>query len=357
MPLVDLYGHEEIRDLLSQSVVSGKLPASILLHGPRGVGKQRLALWLGQFLVCTGDDKPCGECKGCEYARNLTHPDLHWYFPQPRPKDTDPSLSDIVDDYQDVIADRLKNGGLYPAASGSEGIFVATVRAIVQQASMTPAMATRKVFVIGDAERMVSQEGSDQAANAFLKMLEEPSAKTTIILTSSEPGLLLPTIRSRTVSIRVPPVREKAVRAFLADPIVSAALDKSGAPKSISERLALAAGAPGQLLGDEGRARSISTARRLMDAAVAPNASALYAAAMSIGASGARGSFSDTLDAMLVLIGERMRAALHDSDESRTFAASRAADAIASAREKAGRNVNPQLITAQLLRELSTNLS
>ena len=57
--------------------------------------------------------------------------------------------------------------------------------------------------MIGDAERMVAQEGSDQAANAFLKLLEEPPADTTLILTSSEPGALLPTIRSRSVSVRV----------------------------------------------------------------------------------------------------------------------------------------------------------
>jgi len=357
MPLVQIYGHEEIRALLGNSADHGKLPGSLLFRGPRGVGKQRLALWLAQRLLCAADEKPCGECRNCEYARNLTHPDLHWYFPRPRLKDPDPDLSAVTDDIQEGITERLANGGLYAAPSGSDGIYVATVRAIVQQASLTPAMATRKVFIIGDADRMVPQEGAEFAANAFLKLLEEPSAKTTLILTSSEPGALLPTIRSRAVSVRVPRLDTAAMRAFLADPIVSAALDEFGAPRSAAERLSLAAGAPGQLLGDESRGRSIAAARKLIDAALAKNESARHAAAVSIGGSGARGSFTDTLDAMLVLIGERMRAALHEADEARAFGASRAADAVTRARERAGGNVNPQLITARLLRELSTSLS
>jgi hypothetical protein len=94
----------------------------------------------------------------------------------------------------------------------------------------------------------------------------------------------------------------------------------------------------------------------LMDAALATNASARYAAAMAIGGKGARGAFTETLDAMLVLIGERMRSALHDSDEARALAASRAADSVARARERASGNVNPQLITAQLLHELAASL-
>ena len=51
------------------------------------------------------------------------------------------------------------------------------MRAIVQQASLTPAMAAKKVFIIGDADRMVPQEGAEFAANAFLKLLEEPSRR------------------------------------------------------------------------------------------------------------------------------------------------------------------------------------
>ncbi|MEO8193565.1 MAG: hypothetical protein ABI681_06920 [Gemmatimonadales bacterium] len=349
MPLVDLYGHEELRARLSRSVAAGSLPASLLFHGPRGVGKQRLALWLAQLLLCQEAERPCGKCRSCKYARDLTHPDVHWYFPRPRGKDADPDIADIRDDYQDAIAERIANGGLYAAPPGNEGIFVSTVRAIVHEASISPAIGARKVFVIGDAERMALQEGQEFAANAFLKLLEEPSENTNIIVTSSEPGALLPTIRSRTVAVRVPLLPEPAVRAFLTDPAVVAAL---GAGSS-NERVQLAAGAPGSLFGDDMRGKAMVAARRLLDAAADPHASARHAAALAVGASGARGGFSDVLDSLLVILGERMRAALHDGNEQRALAASRASESVGRARLLASGNVNPQLITAGLLRDLA----
>jgi DNA polymerase-3 subunit delta' len=355
MPLVDLYGHDELRLRLARNAAAGTLPASLLFHGARGVGKQRLALWLGQLLLCEGDSPPCGHCKSCGYACDLTHPDLHWYFPRPRLKDADPDLADVREDYQDVIRERIDNGGLYAAPPGNEGIFVATVRAIVQEAAVTPAIGLRKVFVIGDAERMGLQEGSEYAANAFLKLLEEPSPKTTIIITSSEPGALLPTIRSRTVAVRVPLLPESAVRDFVSDPLVSKALALTGA-KAISEKVQLAAGAPGTLFGDDARAKAMAAARKLLDAAASRQLSQRYAAAASVGGAGARGSFTDVLDALIVLLGERMRSALHDGNQQRALAVSKAADAVGNARIRASGNVNPQLLTAGLMRDLSSAL-
>lgn len=356
MPIVDLYGHEDLRSRLASAASAGTLPASLLFHGPRGIGKQRLALWLAQLLLCESSPRPCGKCTSCKYARNLTHPDLHWYFPRPRPKDADPDLEDVRDDYREAIAERAANGGLYPAPPGNEGIFVATVRAIVQESALSPAMGRHKVFLIGDAERMVSQEGADQAANAFLKLLEEPAANTHIILTSSEPGALLPTIRSRTVGVRVGPLSETGVRAFLSDHAVETALKASLSTRTLNERVQLAGGAPGSLFGDDSRARAMTAARKLLDAAAAPAASTRYAAAMAVGASGARAGFADMLDSLVIILGERMRAALHDGNESRALAVSRVADRVGKARLLANGNVNPQLLTASLLRDLSAAL-
>jgi DNA polymerase III subunit delta' len=356
MPIIPLYGHDELREKLARAAAAGTLPASLLFHGPRGVGKQRLALWLAQLLLCDRDNKPCGTCRSCRYSLDLTHPDLHWYFARPRPKDADPDLQDVRDDYSEIIAERAKNAGLYSTPPGNEGIFVATVRALLLEAAITPAISSGKVFIIGDAERMVSQEGADQAANAFLKLLEEPNANTHIILTSSEPGALLPTIRSRAVAVRVPRLTETSMRAFLADSRVAAALDSTRSTQTVNERIQLADGAPGTLFGDNARGRAMSAARKLLDAASAPHASARYAAAMSAGASGARGAFTDMLDSLIVLLAERTRAALHDGNERRAAAITRAAASVGNARVLAGGNVNPQLLTADILRDLSTAL-
>ena len=352
MPIIDLYGHEDLRTRLSQSAASGSLPASLLFHGPRGIGKQRLALWLAQALLCENDPAPCGKCKSCGYALELHHPDLHWYFPRPRLKDADPDLADVREDYDEVIEKRRLAGGLYSATPGNEGIFVATVRALVQQAAMSPAIGKRKVFVVGDAERMVLRENADDAANAFLKLLEEPSPTTTIIITSSEPGALLPTIRSRTVALRAQRLPEPTVREFLADPVVTATLGIKSA-KDVNEKVQIADGAPGTLFGDDARAKAMAAARKLVDAAMSRQLSQRHAAAMSVGAAGARGGFTEILDALTIILGERMRAALHDGNSQRALAVSRAADLVGNARLHASGNVNPQLIVAGLLRELS----
>jgi len=350
--IVDLYGHADLKARLLRSVAKGTLPASLLLHGPRGVGKQRLALWLGQLLLCESDAPPCGSCRSCGYARNLTHPDLHWYYPRPRLKDADPDLEDVRDDYREATKARADSHGLYAVTPGNEGIFVATVHAIIREASMSPAIGKRKVFVIGDAERMGLQDGSEFAANAFLKLLEEPSPNTTIIITSSEPGALLPTIRSRTVAVRVGHLPEPSVREFLADPVVAESLRISGS-KAVNDKVQLAGGAPGMLFGDEARAKAMASARKLLDAAGSKKTSERHAAALSVGAAGARGGFSEILDALVIILAERMRAALHDGDRDRALAASRAADLVGTARLRASGNVNPQLIVSGLLREIS----
>ncbi len=355
MTIVDLFGHEQLRERLSASIRAGKLPSSLLLQGPRGVGKQRLAIWIAQALLCRESDPPCGECVSCRYVADLTHPDLHWIFPRPRLKDSDPDLSQVRDDYAEAIAERGAENGLYPSPSGTEGIYVATVRYLVQQAVIAPAIGRRKVFIVGDAERMVPQEGADMAANAFLKLLEEPPADTTIILTSSEPGALLPTIRSRVVTVRVPLLHDKDVRAFVENTVVKRTLDKNG-KATASERVRAAAGAPGTLLTGEADAKATVNARRIVDAAVSARPSTVYATALAQGSFGARGSFADTLDALVALLGERARDALHRNDASAAAAASKAVGAVLQAQTWTETNVSPQLIASKLIRDLATTL-
>jgi DNA polymerase-3 subunit delta' len=356
VPIVPLVGHESLRARLSDAVAGGTLPASLLLHGPRGVGKQRLALWLGQLLLCSaGGERPCGNCVSCRYASELAHPDLHWFFPRPRAKTGDWTTDDAREDMREAIGERAKARGLYEAPSGTEGFFVSTIHALVQAASMTPALGRRKVFVVGDADRLVAQEGSEFAANAFLKLLEEPPADTTIVLTTSEPGALLPTIRSRVVSVRVPRLSEADVRAWLALPEVADALEEAKAPKSPERRVELASGAPGALLCASGQDASLAAARRLLEAA-SGSRSIRYRTAYSQGAAGARGAFSEMLDSLTVLLHERIRHAAQHGRGDVALGATRAVDLVERAKAQAFGNVNPQLVSATLIRELSSVL-
>lgn len=358
MPIIPLFGHSALRERLASSVARDALPASLLLHGPRGVGKQRLALWLAQLLLCTGDAPPCGRCQSCRYVLELGHPDLHWFFPRERLKKDGASIEDIRADYADALQARVKSGGLHPPSSGSEGIFVGAVRALVQSASMHPAVGRRKVFIVGDAERMVPQEGADMAANAFLKLLEEPLPDTVLILTTSEPGALLPTIRSRVVSIRVPPMAEADVRSMLADERVSAALDADGVPRGLEKRVQLAQGAPGALIGASEKSAADAQARTLLEAATAGRGARgeQLRVAFGQGASRARGAYSDALDALTRLLHDRAREAVHRQDEHAARRASMAVTIVEQARIHAAGNVSPNLLTQRLLRDLSETL-
>jgi DNA polymerase-3 subunit delta' len=284
------------------------------------------------------------------------HPDLHWFFPRPRLSEADASPQQVLDDYADAIAERVGRGGLYAAPGGSEAIFVATVRAIVRLAAYTPTVGNRKIFVIGDAERMVPQEGAEAAANAFLKQLEEPLADTTLILTSSEPGALLPTIRSRVVSLRVTPLRDADVRAFLADEVVRATLDEMALPSQEHERLRMAAGAPGSLLTASSRDEALAVARSFLEAARGERAERMRAA-LTLGGSKARGLFSDVLDALTALLDEWARDAVTRGDTRGATAAGYAIDAVETAKLRAAGNVSPQLLGASLMRELAERLA
>ncbi len=349
MPFLPLVGHDALRDRLGEQVSRGALPASLLLQGAPGIGKQRLALWLGQRLLCESDAAPCGVCQHCAYALQGVHPDLRWYFPRPRLKDSsDVALDEVARDYAEAIAERAAAHGLYARADGSHGIFVYVTRLIVQQAASTPAMARRKVFVVGDAERMVPQTSSQEAANAFLKLLEEPPADTTIILTSSEPGALLPTIRSRVVTLRVPPLPDAAVRTFLAQPAAAAAAGKN-AP--VDQLVRLASGAPGSLLGAADRGVALERARVLLDAARRGREHALRAAFVQ-GSSKARGAFADVLDAMTVLLHERSRDAVRAGDGAAAAASARGVQFVEDAKRAAEGNAVPQLVSARLLQQL-----
>ena len=357
MPLLPLHGHSGLRARFDAAIRRDALPGSLLLHGPRGAGKQRLALWLGQRLLCDGPEpRPCGECQHCRYALAGVHPDIHWFFPRPRLKDGDASPAKIEDDLREAVGERLKTGA-YPPPPPEEGIFVSTIRAIVHSAALAPALAHRKVYVLGEAERMVVREDAEEAAGAFLKLLEEPSARTNIVLTTSEPGALIPTIRSRLVAVRVPSLGAAEVDAVLSEPAMRQAIADAGGPTDLAEQRRLAAGAPGSLLAGAEWAEALARAGRILDAAGNRDRREQMRTALLQGSNKARGAFTTALDALTSLLHERVRVATERGDERNAAASARALDEVELAKERAAGNVNPQLVTSELMRQLEEILT
>jgi DNA polymerase-3 subunit delta' len=357
MSLRPLFGHHPIRARLAAAAADGRLPASLLFTGTRGVGKQRLALWLGQLLLCEHAlaerlPEPCGGCVHCRYALRGTHPDLHWYFPLKLEKGTNAEPEHVAADYGEAIRARIVAEGVWSAADGSVGINLPTAKAMVLRAAMRPSLARRAVFVVGDAERMAVQEASKEAANAFLKLLEEPPPGTTLLLTSSEPGLLLPTIKSRVVTVRVPRLPAADMEAFLDDPVVTRTLGQL--PREAAGQRA--EGAPGVLFDGGAAEAARSEAQALLTAALRPGtpdgtAERVLMAARQ-GNRGARGAFADTLDALVQLLHTRARQLAMAGEEAAARRTAASVLVVEAAQARAQGNVNPQLLSAHLMATL-----
>ena len=348
MPILPLHGHEALRARLADLADAGTLPATILLHGPAGIGKQRVALWLGQRLLCDRTSRPCGACQHCRLTLDLQHPDLRWFFPHEKIKESDPSTDEVDERFLADVAERREASGLYARPDGSMALYKYTAPLLTALAAKSPALAKRKVFVIGDAERMVPQASSPETANAVLKLLEEPAANTTFILTSSEPGALLPTIRSRTIAFRLSPLPDVAMRTLLAEPAVASAV-----PNEPQETiLAMASGALGALIGGEGRREAVGRARLLLAAADGGRETMLKAA-FGAGSAKARGAFRETLEALLVLLRERARIATTSGDVATAMRALRAIPVVEEAKTATEVNAIPQLLALDVMRAVA----
>ena len=366
-----LFGHADLQASLSRAAVAGTLPSSLLIHGPRGVGKQRLALWLGQLLLCpeSGLAGPCGACKACRTALNLEHPDLHWFFPLAKPPGVRPNkLADAMEEARyDALTERRRDT-LRPASAAAEptGLYLAVAQTLRSQAQRRPAVGLRQVFVVGDSETLVPQESSQEAANALLKVLEEPPASTFLILTSSEPGLLLPTIRSRTMPLHLPPLAPDEVERFL--------VEVGKIPRDAAHRAArLGRGSIGRALGflpvegDPGPLEILRTqAFDLLRAASDTDGGGVYRKSLEVGAARSRGLMplfelvEDALrDLSAIAVGmsdglvntdqEDFLERLRERRDIHPVTVARAFRHLEEAKELVAANVNPQLIVAGLL--------
>jgi DNA polymerase-3 subunit delta' len=369
-----LCGHEDARAALARAAANDELPGSLLIHGPVGVGKQRLGLWLAQLLVCEvprHGEGPCGACTSCRLALRLEHPDIHWFFPIPRPKGASgpDKLAEALEEARATeLAARRADPLRIPTPGEPVGLFLAQVQTIRRIAVARPAMGRRKVFLIGDAEALVPQESSPEAANALLKVLEEPPAETTFILTAASPEGLLPTLRSRLLPIRLRPLPEAVVAAFL--------MEHRGLDERTATRVArLGQGSIGRAVGflpvdgDPGPLEALrSRAREYLAAIAAPTATQRLAAAHAVPPAGARGSFLDGLEFLALWLRDLAVVAAEPdapivNDDARDFllgiarkfprvstAVPDALHLVDEAVTLASGNVNPQLILAWLLR-------
>ena len=375
--VTEVYGHEAVRRDLARAVARGELPGSILIHGPPGVGRQTLARWLARLLVCgrADDAGPCGECQACGLALDLQHPDIHWFFPLPRPKgaSSPEKLADALEEARYEALEERRQDPLYqPPAEEPVGLYLAQVRTLRKLGSTRPAMGPQQVFIVGNAELLVPQEASQEAANALLKLLEEPPPATTLILTAAEPEALIPTIRSRLLPVRLQPFAETDVRQFLEE-----RTDAEEPAIRLAARLGRGSiGRALTFLPDEGgpsRADELrGNAREWLEAALAPSPTPRFAAAHAERPAGARGAFGETLEFLGLWLRDLAAVAAGADEEvvdvdaldtlrglaqrARPERIPEAIQRVEEARDAGRINANPQLTLATLLADLATSL-
>ncbi len=195
MPFSSTLGQQRAVAALQAALSSGQLHHACLFGGPDGVGKELTAVTLAQAANCErGGGDACGACAVCRRIAGRNHPDMVWVMPE-----------------AEQIARGLAGRADF-AGTPSKDIRIAQIRALQERLSFKPLEAkTRFIFICG-ADAM-----NPQAQNALLKTLEEPPPATVLILISSAPGQLLPTIRSRCLKLDFAPlpaavIEEKLLR-------------------------------------------------------------------------------------------------------------------------------------------------
>ncbi len=192
--------------ILKKSIENNKIGQAYLFYGPNGVGKFTTAIYTAMALNCanpTGNGA-CGYCNSCKKIENLSHPDLIYLFPSinlEMSEEGEIKNSKAMKEYNDFIENRIHQPWKKFYFSGNSEIRLDVIRMLQHRLSFSITEGKYRVIIIEDADKM-----RIDAANSFLKTLEEPPENTIMILTTSRPDSILPTIKSRCQEIQFVPL-------------------------------------------------------------------------------------------------------------------------------------------------------
>lgn len=175
-----MYGYDTFHEKLMESLIANTRnsnpPHAYIFEGESGLNKLESARLYAAALACTGENQPCGVCNSCVSAKSNNNPDIVIIKPE--------------DDRKTIGAERI--------------------RQLIVDAYTKPFLARRKVYIFPDAQII-----TEQAQNAFLKLLEEPPEYAVFIIVAANSELLLQTVRSRCVIVRFAPVSDEIVREYV----------------------------------------------------------------------------------------------------------------------------------------------
>lgn len=194
MSFQKIIGQQRVKRFFEKALSSERISHAYLFIGDQGLGKEAIALELAKALLCENSLACSYEtCRDCSRIARFTHPDVHLIFPAPA------KLSEA--DTRKIVVSIVENSYQRLELWANPSISIDRIREIRRQASYKSFEGKGRVVLIFDCERMTIE-----AANSLLKIVEEPPEKMYLIMTSSKPNLLLPTITSRCQIIKFDPL-------------------------------------------------------------------------------------------------------------------------------------------------------
>jgi len=176
MSFKDIRGQDQPIQILQEYIRQARLGSSYLFLGPEGVGKYLVAKTLAKALNCENQIvDSCDHCASCLKIEKNEHPDVHWVGEEP-----------------------------------SDSLKIEDIRRLKKEISLKPYEGKKKIFILNPAHLLTAE-----ASNALLKILEEPPARSLIILISSKFNLLFKTIISRCRILRFYPLKKSTLAEIL----------------------------------------------------------------------------------------------------------------------------------------------
>ena len=231
MRFQDVIGQQALKEKLVGMAAAGRIGHALLFSGCEGSGTLPLALAFAQYMNCTdprGGDS-CGVCASCVQMEQGLHPDVHFVYPVNKSKsaeavggaDGDKPVSDHFSAAWRELIGKSDPPGYFSEQTWYRAIDIDNKQGnisryeadrIIRKLSFKAFESKYKILILWLPERM-----NPQAANALLKILEEPWENTFFFLVSESPESLLSTIRSRVQEIAVPAIGQHEMARWLTE--------------------------------------------------------------------------------------------------------------------------------------------
>lgn len=210
----DIIGQEAVKVHLRQAAQKDVVPHAQLFTERGGAGAFPLALAYARYLNCTNrtETDACGHCPSCVKFNALAHPDLHFVFPIVAKKE---KKKEVCDDYLPEWRAFLKDNPYFGLDQWLEAMDAGNSQALIYSKESDEILRKLSLKIYEAAYRILlvwlPEKLHPTCANKLLKVIEEPPARTVILMVSEQPDLILGTILSRAQRMPLPPIDDVAM--------------------------------------------------------------------------------------------------------------------------------------------------